>query len=439
MNINNIGEYVSNYLYIKLNTSKDPENYFNDPVLTKTIIHEYIHFIQNISTIYGMLGIINVCSKIQDFYNVDYPIKFPFVSKQQDIIFWTDCLDITENAIESNPTIPFFINSAEIKIDPDGFELIKDGSSIILYPYYVEISYQNQKQNYEFGAQAIKEAMTTVFEEALMPSSNQKRVWTLPYDLVEIIFKFNYPLLLKPEYIYAFCDACLMSRNPPEIFKYMLDTMIQTQFVPNSSLDIYIFFRSHFLNNYNYIADWGEIFSLTLNKVNDIINIKEIDFVADWILNLITHYNTLRKKTPDFFSELIKFKTPNDRLSLFYHYLNKDTSPLIFNNKGIPAYIGSPILSKEQSSSLMYWYHMSLMFTYIFKNNKECPFECKEKCKYRKIPYKKKVLNNSFIYRLIVKILFILHEKFGCFFNIQPCLFTNYSRSFGLYKHTIKE
>ncbi len=95
MNPNDIGEYISNYLYIKLNTFVNPEDYFKDPLLTKTIIHEYIHFIQNISTIHGMLGIINICSKIQEFYNADYPINFPFISKNEEILFWTDCLDIT--------------------------------------------------------------------------------------------------------------------------------------------------------------------------------------------------------------------------------------------------------------------------------------------------------------------------------------------------------
>lgn len=440
MNPSNIGEYVSNYLYIKLNTSVNPEDYFKDPLLTKTIIHEYIHFIQNISTIHGMLGIINVCDKIQEFYNANYPIKFPFVSKREETLFWTDCLDITENSMSTTPTVPFFITSAKLKQDTNGFPLVKSGTSIIIYPYYVEISYQNQTIQYDFGTQAIKEAMTTVFEEALMPNSNPKNFWTLPYDLVEIIFKFNYPILLKPQYLYAFCDSCLMSRNPPETFKIMLDRMIQSQFIPNTALDIYNFFRANYINSYNYISDWGEIFSLTIRKVNDIINVKQLDYAAEWTLKLITHYNTLRKTTPDFFSEIIKFKTPKKRLLLFLHYLNQDTSPLIFNNNNIPACIGSPLLSEEQSSSLLYWYHMSLMFIYVFKNNKTCPFTiCKEKCKYRNKPYNKKVLNENLFNKILVKVLFILYNKFGLFFNIQPCLFTNFSRSFGLYKHEIVE
>ncbi len=342
--------------------------------------------------------------------------------------------------MNTSPKIPFFITSAELQADTDGFELEKSGSKITIYPYYVEIRFQNQIINYDFGTQAIKEAMTTVFEEALMPSSNPKNFWTLPYDLVEIIFKFNYPILLKPQYIYAFCDSCLMSMNPPETFKIMLDKMIQLHFIPNSSLEIYNFFRSNYINSYDYISNWGEIFSLTIKKVNDIVNVRQLDYAAEWSLNLITNYNILRKTNPDFFSELIKFKTPKERLLLFINYLNKDTSPLILNNNNIPACIGSPVLSEEQSSSLLYWYHMSLMFTYVFKNNKECPFKfCKEKCKFRNKPYNKKVLNNNLINKLLIKVLYLIYKKFGLFLNIQPCLFTNYSRSFGLYKHKINE
>ena len=408
-------------------------------------MNEFIHFIQNVSTINGLLNTINIWEEIAYFYNdTDLPIELHYSCKNEDINYVKDVLNITDN--ETYNTEPFpdsAICSAIIKDDSNELlEVYKDGISEKIQTFHVVITLQNNSKKYEFGANAIKESMAHIFENSLIPKNKYELSKSSPYDLVEAIIANNYPILLKPSFMYAMCDASLMYINPAEVFKYMMEKMIFTKFVPSKSIDIYVFFKNNIKSLYpkldmDFYDYWKNILEKTLKAAGNIVNTSDYEFSYRWLSDLIFEYNCLRKKTPDFFAELCEFKTEKERLGVFLKFMNKKTSPLLINKNNIVSYIGSLKLSKENEKQLFYWHDMSQMYYYIFKNSAECPYYiCTENCKFKKQPYKKPINTKSkisFLCKLKYSFLFLIYKLFKIFNNHVPCVFSQYSRMFGLY------
>lgn len=60
------GSYLPSFFQIYLETDKD-ESHFLDKEFLPTICHEYLHFTQDICTVYGLINISNVFCNIADF------------------------------------------------------------------------------------------------------------------------------------------------------------------------------------------------------------------------------------------------------------------------------------------------------------------------------------------------------------------------------------
>lgn len=72
------GHYLPSFFIIQLDTNIDPLQ-FNKNNLTHTIVHEFVHFIQDTSTCYGLTNISATYARAFNFYNIpDKEIKLPY-------------------------------------------------------------------------------------------------------------------------------------------------------------------------------------------------------------------------------------------------------------------------------------------------------------------------------------------------------------------------
>lgn len=83
------GNYCCSFFTIFLDVEEDPENLITSDV--STIFHEYIHFIQDVSTVYGYMNIYKIAYEITKFYhlNKDNDVKqviIPFIFTEDDEI-----------------------------------------------------------------------------------------------------------------------------------------------------------------------------------------------------------------------------------------------------------------------------------------------------------------------------------------------------------------
>lgn len=95
------GKYYDNYFRIKLETDKKTEKYLRSKEIIPTLIHEYIYFIQNVSTTFGIINIAHTYSSIVHFYNAQNKF-FPFKITNHNYLTNQDLLSVSEKTVKSS-------------------------------------------------------------------------------------------------------------------------------------------------------------------------------------------------------------------------------------------------------------------------------------------------------------------------------------------------
>lgn len=117
------GKYFDNYFWILLNTNLNPKKILYSESITNTLIHEYIHFIQNISTSYGIQNIAQTYSSIAHFFNSKNK-KLPFQITNCNFAINKYLMEISEKRIVSSDYKAIF-NKNDFNISYDYLEKIK--------------------------------------------------------------------------------------------------------------------------------------------------------------------------------------------------------------------------------------------------------------------------------------------------------------------------
>ncbi|MFA7098362.1 MAG: hypothetical protein WC383_17995, partial [Gammaproteobacteria bacterium] len=103
-----LGFYVPSYMFLKINEYFN-EHSFADIMLSPVFFHEFVHYLQDISTTYGMMSFISNISCIQsDAYVAEHSklaVKLP-ISKQVGSASHNDELTSTLIGDDSGPDNP---------------------------------------------------------------------------------------------------------------------------------------------------------------------------------------------------------------------------------------------------------------------------------------------------------------------------------------------
>lgn len=266
------GSYLPAFLYIELDQSIDFQNFENHPDEVKgTFIHEYCHFVQDVSTTYGYS---NFVCYMQDFL---YKIREDKNSYDKDILVYNRDFNNFYNGDTEIKEDMFFINELEIVKD----ELVED-----LYPRSnikkVIVKYNRKYEEYkefQFGSYCIAESMAYLVEKRLYKI--QERENEFPYNVCEEICKHEYATFSKNDiWVMALCELSLLELNAGVFFINALRLMKEKEFIPTTVKDIELFideyFKIGFRGDRNVIAS---ILSEVYPKCN-------IDFlpIKKWIL-----------------------------------------------------------------------------------------------------------------------------------------------------------
>lgn len=218
---NTLGEYYIGFYKINLSIKLfDSINWsdFNREEMA-TLIHEYIHYLQDISTTKGINYFIYLSKILQLHFSEAY--------KRQCIYLPLDIEQCSvENAYKESELQKFyqgydehikvkFIN--DITCHNDKNEII----NLILgneYPLCViKVYYDNKVDPYEFGSVAVAESMAYLIEKEAFGAL--ERINEFPYNLCEMICQKECPSLLdnKPILVAA-CELSLMHYHSGQMF-----------------------------------------------------------------------------------------------------------------------------------------------------------------------------------------------------------------------------
>lgn len=234
------GEYVSGWLVIKIN------KYFGDHVdLNKlssedkgTFIHEYIHFLQDISTASG-LSRINLEHKILHKCIYDKSITLSNKLHVQldndidDVLVVNEYYDGNNGHYRKNVCK---LNIGQYSYDAD--DVIEDRLKNVTSQKAIYFYYDGNNEKYMFGRNCILESMAYLIEKILTHSP--KRTDELPYNACEIVWKKMYPDgKIKDHILVAVCELSLMHYNSSMMFYDIINDMKENRLYFDNVLDLW--------------------------------------------------------------------------------------------------------------------------------------------------------------------------------------------------------
>lgn len=256
------GEYATGFFVIRLDMHLYEGitlNEFTEEQFA-TFVHEYIHFLQNITTTYGVTYFNDNSKFIQIFVSESYKFKekipYPFDIAKCNI----------ENANEEMELRSFYYGNSEHKkihhINDVRIEKEEVMEMIISDEHFetINIYYDDNEIPYFFGASCIQESMAYLIESEKF--NGTKRRNELPYNSCELVCEKFYPELIeRKDIIVALAELSLMHYHSGKMFVELLQFIQKQKIIFNDTNDVVSFLKQnvrHLFENYKKVYEETE-------------------------------------------------------------------------------------------------------------------------------------------------------------------------------------
>lgn len=304
-----LGFYMPSFFRMKISTNNSLDNQLNfvNEKDESTFLHEYIHFIQDVTTTFGFANINRISNYLR--YANNYILKYSIQTCPVPIIPDQSLDNITYTNMElfklyygnGEESIAQFISHNLSKTFVPG--LVRDVN-------YVVVDYKKTDgsiSSFKLGAVSILESMAYLIEEYIYPNSPKSP--DIPYNAAIKLAQLIYPpITLNKLNVLALCDVSLLTFHPAEFFYTNLIRMKEEQKVFNDPRDIYDYVFDGMIFNFNGISDISELFQKFSDdaeeSLTDYFNDKYFDETKKWLSNLIYEGTQYRHQNPHFIIDL---------------------------------------------------------------------------------------------------------------------------------------
>lgn len=238
-----LGYYDSSFFRMHVGTDERIERIETlSDIAYATLAHEYIHFIQDITTIHGLNNIFTAiqyikyaCNKIYRT-NGDFEVPIlPDKVKIEDFVYFNTLIsNISTGDTETYDEVE--INDFNlINLPLDKRCAIKE-MPVIELDVNIDNSYDDK---YIFGAGCIYESMAYIMERNMSQFGTTESP-DLPYSAAEKLAKEIYEEFAEDELnVLAVCDLSLNCSNPGKIFVEIISEWKERGTVPNDPRELY--------------------------------------------------------------------------------------------------------------------------------------------------------------------------------------------------------
>ncbi len=300
--------------------------------------HEYIHFIQDISTIYGLMNIstinyyIQACAshieknKSSNGFNVPLNLE-----------------DIVDKTIKEDKGLinfnlkPLYIGSPiskkSKKIEDFRYDVIKYEVEKDTFLDKVNISFTDsitkEKRKLEFGGNQVTEGMAYLSEQYnfvnVLPVADE-----YPYLIVQKLTETIYPEIIDDKLlIIVLCDISLMTYHPGFSFIRLLKYAKEIDITKMDLDDIYKECLEYIKGDH---VDFDELVDNVKSEIKKNFNAEYYNDITNWIDIIFDRIKIIRSDIPSFFIDLVRFGKPNEN-NFFKLLLNSVGSPLVLNSE----------------------------------------------------------------------------------------------------------
>lgn len=304
-----LGYYLPAFMYIDIENPIDFQEFENHSDEIKgTFMHEYCHYLQDVSTTYGV-------------------INFTFILQELMYKTYKDITDVETRLLKANrgtyglcngdqcvEDIIFYINDVTIRTDDD-FD-------------YVIVRYHGNKE-FHFGNFCIAESMAYLMERRLY--NTKEKYNEFPYNMCEIICEKEYPVFAKNKvWIMALCELALLEISGGAFFINALRLMKENNFLPSNVLEIEKFIDKHY--NMGFRGERNRLKEL----LDSVYPECPIDFnsIKKWIISRFELGCLFREKSKCFISLTLSTENIKERYGFWQQIMDKFGAPIVVNGDG---------------------------------------------------------------------------------------------------------
>lgn len=309
------------------------------------LFHEYIHFLQDITTTYGLNNIYYYSEYLSSVLNriyknpkpSEFKVPFQINDNSDNVLLNQQIGNVTLEYLE----MPSDIQSSYIS------DVLIDDYRLLSNPNLPNIktvtlclkTKEGEDEFFSFGALAIMENMAYLMERLCSPIDYIKSP-DYPYTTAEKVSDYYVNGFSKnPEMVLALCDMCLMTSNPGQIYVEVMQGIKNGDLSFAKPEDIYDHFysltsKSVYNTEFSFIDNFKFILSVCVVKMKSYI--KDIQTITSdyysWIDKLYAFAMDCRMNNRYFFLEMARggnLKTNK----CFISVINRIGSPIITNNK----------------------------------------------------------------------------------------------------------
>lgn len=346
-----------------------------------TFVHEYVHFLQNITTPWGLYESARLYERISHLYanlpkvesGIIYaPVEEDYILSHQTIIRRIHLgrgsdIDGSGNSVYNIKISdqPNFIVNNEVEF-VEGVEIPK------VTVYFDTIN--GQRQSILFGAWTIKESMAAMIQEKVDPMSPDRHA-EVPYNFVRRLAQAVYPNIAEDsDKLISICYASLFSLSPAICF---LDLAEKANSTPSLHIDkiLHDFFSQGVMKN-------GQTKTMSICDFYEDLSNRFLNTVDLLLAPVKTEYLKVIIKVTQF--KDCKFPL----LWFIEDKINAEDVRKFLDSAGYPAIIGTkdsgmfPYLDEDKETQLLNILLLGheTLFKYLTSNPPTCPRagQCKE-------------------------------------------------------------
>lgn len=332
-----LGTYESSYFIMSVPTDADLNIRDMGERDFAVFFHEYIHFLQDITSFYGYMGIYShgeyMRRAINDLYAMPKNVIFPLDIKDKgDFVLLNR--DIAEFSLGDKGDLDFIaINNPQKDVFIEQFALTDTFS---IPELHVKAVTNSGPEEIIVGAYAIRENMAYLLERNC--TTKYRISCDFPYQIVEILANAMCPGKLTDLDLIAMCDIALQCSVPGHGLYQFLSAISEGRLLVNKPEDLYDFFFSKSTNFMGMEQSTSQALitaaSMAMEHLLSYVKIPTLNAeYQQWILYTLSAGVEMRVLRPYFFIDMARGKRDKDN-GVLKHIAKYIGSPQMVNAKG---------------------------------------------------------------------------------------------------------
>jgi hypothetical protein len=302
------GKYLTSFFRIYIDTDIDLGHLKSDKLGDKekgVFVHEYTHFLQNITSVFGLVHIWNTYDRLRQYIaniakseemDLQLPLTGEIADQQRNLL-------IIRKMMEGDTRVPNHMNDKETKIT--GHTYIKDEIYSQIYPdrpelLHLELELQDNigvKIKYIFGEIAISETMAYLMEQKYYAGDPAPEY---PYRVCQHLSEYlGTDLLDNNEILFALSDVSLLSAFPGKTFFQILKEMVDSGYVPKTAEQVFDYGISFlYRNGWQVFEEYEKNMDGAKYVITKLLPHQDMEETIEWIIYLLRAGFKIRKETP---------------------------------------------------------------------------------------------------------------------------------------------